>query len=50
VDELGVTRKTAGLYLRAIEEAGILESVKMGRDVYFVNKKLFRLLQSNVRA
>jgi Fic family protein len=45
VDELGVTRKTAGLHLRAIEEIGILESVKMGRDVYFINKKLFRLLQ-----
>jgi len=48
VDELGVTRKTAGLYLRAIEEAGILESVKMGRDVYFVNKRLFGLLQTGV--
>lgn len=45
VDELGVTRKTAGLYLRAIEEIGILESVKMGRDVYFVNRRLFELLQ-----
>ena len=48
VDELGVTRKTAGVYLRAIEEIGILESVKMGRDVYFVNKRLFALLQSNI--
>jgi len=45
VDELGVTRKTAGLHLRAIEEIGILESVKMGRDVYFVNKHLFDLLK-----
>ena len=48
VDELGVTRKTAGLYLRAIEEIGILESVKMGRDVCFVNKRLFKLLQYGV--
>ncbi len=48
VDELGVTRKTAGLYLRAIEEAEILESVKMGRDVYFVNRRLFELLQMGV--
>jgi Fic family protein len=48
VDELGVTRKTAGVYLRAIEEIGILESVKMGRDVYFVNKRLFALLQSGI--
>jgi Fic family protein len=47
VDELGVSRKTAGLHLRAIEEAGILESMKMGRDVYFVNKRLFKLLRSS---
>ena len=47
VDELVITRKTASLHLRAIEEIGILESVKMGRDVYFINKKLFKLLQIN---
>lgn len=45
VDDLGISRKTAGLHLRAIEETGILESVKMGRDVYFVNKRLFQLLK-----
>jgi len=42
VDKLGVTSKTASLYLKAIEKIGILESVKMGRDVYFINKKLFK--------
>ncbi|WP_457594066.1 Fic family protein [Hydrogenimonas sp.] len=47
VDELGVTRKTASGYLHAIEGIGILKSVKKGRDVYFVNKKLFELLQGN---
>ena len=47
VDELVITRKTASLHLKAIEETGILESVKMGRDVYFINKKLFNLLQIN---
>lgn len=46
VDELGVTRKTSTSYLRAIEEIGILESMKVGRDVYFVNKRLFSLLQN----
>ena len=45
VDELGVTRKTATSHLRAIEKLGILESIKVGREVYFVNKKLFQLLQ-----
>ena len=46
VDTLGVTRKTATSYLRAIEEIGILESVKMSRDVYFINKQLFALLKN----
>lgn len=45
VDELGVTRKTAASYLRSIEEIGILESIKINRDLYFVNKKLFNLLK-----
>ncbi|RLA80805.1 MAG: Fic family protein [Epsilonproteobacteria bacterium] len=45
VDELGVTRKTATSYLRAIEKVGILESVKVGRDIYFINTQLFNLLQ-----
>ena len=48
VDELGISRKTAGLHLRAVEEIGILESVKMGRDVYFVNRRLFELLKRGV--
>jgi len=45
VDELSITRKTATSYLRAIEKIGILESVKVGRDIYFVNTQLFNLLQ-----
>lgn len=45
VDELGITRKTATSYLRDIESIGILESMKVGRDVYFINKRLFALLQ-----
>ena len=48
VDELYINRKTAGLYLRAIEEIGTLKSVKMGRELYFINKRLFDLLQNGV--
>ena len=48
VEELNINRKTASLHLRAIEEIGILESVKMGRDVYFINIRLFELLQHGV--
>lgn len=46
VDALGVTRKTASSYLKAIEDIGIIKSVKMGRDVYFVNTALFELLKN----
>lgn len=45
VNELKITRKTATSYLRAIEKIGILTSVKVGRDIYFVNTPLFNLLQ-----
>lgn len=48
VDSLGVTRKTATTYLRALEDLGILQSIKVGRDLYFVNKKLFALLQNGI--
>ena len=37
VEELGVSRKTAGLHLRAIEEAdGILESVKVAVEIFIL--------------
>ncbi|PHQ92497.1 MAG: addiction module protein [Sulfurimonas sp.] len=48
VDELGITRKTASSYLRSIEALEILESMKIGTEVYFINKKLFRLLQNGI--
>lgn len=48
VEELGITRKTATSYLRSIEKIGILESLKIGREVYFINKNLFRLLQNGI--
>lgn len=48
IDELGVTRKTATNYLKALETFGLLESMKIGREIYFVNTKLFALLQVNM--
>ena len=47
VEELGITRKTASSYLKALEKVGILESIKMGREIYFVNSELFKLLQKS---
>jgi Fic family protein len=37
-------RKTAAVYLREAEKAGILRSHKSGREVLFLNVKLFQLL------
>jgi len=37
-------RKTAAVYLRQLEEAGILRSKKSGKEVLFLNVKLFQLL------
>ncbi len=48
IDELGVTRKTATSYLKELERFGLLESVKVGREIYFINIKLFDLLQNKV--
>jgi len=48
VNNLGVTRKTASLYLNQLEEIEIMNSIKLGRSKFFVNKKLFELLQRGV--
>jgi len=37
-------RKTAAAYLRELERAGILRSKKVGKEVLFLNVKLFQLL------
>lgn len=39
-----ISRNTAMTKLRSLEAVGILESTKMGRDVYFINKRLLNLL------
>jgi Fic family protein len=43
--EAGIAeRKTAAVYLRELERAGILRSQKVGKEVLFLNVKLFQLL------
>ena len=44
VDAEIAERKTAAVYLRALEKAGILRSKKSGKEVLFLNVKLFQLL------
>lgn len=38
-------RQTAASYLRSLEEVGVLQSIKSGRENYFINHKLLSLLK-----
>ncbi|HAL85440.1 MAG TPA: addiction module protein [Deferribacteraceae bacterium] len=44
VDSGVAKRQTAMLYLKALKDAGILESVKSGREVLFVNRRFLDIL------
>ena len=44
IEHHNVTRQTASTYLRQIEELGLVQSVKVGRDVYYVNRRLLQIL------
>lgn len=39
-------RRTASKYLKALEDIGVLKSFKMGKEMVFVNSKLFQLLRN----
>jgi hypothetical protein len=43
--EAGIAqRRTASLYLRELERIGLLESVKRGRDMLYINRRLIDIL------
>lgn len=44
VDELGIHRNTAGRYLDSLVEIGLLAKHKVGKENFYINKKLFDLL------
>ncbi|MDD3262582.1 MAG: Fic family protein [Candidatus Absconditabacteria bacterium] len=44
--DLGCTRITAVKYLEELVKIGILKKIKSGRDNYYINTKLFALLQN----
>lgn len=46
-NKLGVERKAASRYLRKLEEFGILESKKVGKEVIYINKELITLLKKS---
>lgn len=43
-DALHISRNTAASYLNQLASAGILQKTTLGRNVYFINKELFRIL------
>lgn len=43
--KLGIHRQTASNYLKECESLGLLEILKMGRNKYFVNTRLFDILR-----
>ena len=45
VNKLCVERKAAARYLKELEEVGILESQKVGRETLYINKKLIEILK-----
>jgi Fic family protein len=40
------SRNTASQYLRSLEAIGVLASIRAGRDLYFVNRKLINVLKA----
>lgn len=46
VDQGIAQRKTAAEYLKALEKIGVLESRKIGKEVLYLNIKLYELLSS----
>ena len=44
--DLAVERRTASKYLKQLTEKGVVEKQKMGRNNYYINRKLFDLLVS----
>ena len=45
VENLKLNRKTAGNYLKTLEELGILAAEIKGKEVIYVNTKLYKLLK-----
>ena len=43
-DELQITRPTATTYLTQLEKAGYVEKIKLGRENFYLNVRLFDLL------
>lgn len=48
--DMGVQRKTGAKYLDMIVGAGLLNKIKIGRENYYINERLFELFLSHSEA
>jgi Fic family protein len=47
LEEHGIgSRNTAATYLRSLEDIGVVTSLRSGRDLYFINRRLLNILKS----
>lgn len=46
--KLKIHRQTASAYLKTCESIGVLQSIKIGRNKYFINTKLFDILRNEL--
>ncbi len=47
IEEAGLAkRQTGAIYLQTLEELGLLQSVKIGLEKYYINKKLIKILSN----
>lgn len=46
--KLKIHRQTASTYLKTCESVGVLQSIKIGRNKYFINTKLFDILRKEL--
>lgn len=47
IEQAGIAkRQAAANYLQALEELGLLEVIKVGKENYYINKKLFKIIKS----
>nr|WP_324603158.1 hypothetical protein [Thiocapsa marina] len=45
LEERGIAkRQTASVYLQTLESLGLLRAQRIGRELYYINDPLFRLL------
>ena len=45
VNKIGVERKAASRYLKELENIGIIESQKVGRETLYINRELIEILK-----